>query len=111
MECRRRWHRHVHRTGTERAAGQAIETLHCNVSTITSISTINRKDVLSQCLPTIITRVAASSRHLLDMPKHILSTTDTLNIVADSWCRRNRPESMNTDWGQSLLAYGLLAAV
>ncbi len=35
----------------------------------------------------------------------------TLDRVADSWCRRNRPESMNTDWGQSLLAYGLLAAV
>ncbi len=34
-----------------------------------------------------------------------------IDKVADSWCRRNRPESMNTDWGQSLLAYGLLRAV
>jgi unsaturated rhamnogalacturonyl hydrolase len=34
-----------------------------------------------------------------------------IDVVADSWCRRNRPESMNTDWGQSLLAYGLLAAL
>lgn len=34
-----------------------------------------------------------------------------IDTIADSWCARNRPESMNTDWGQSLLAYGLLAAV
>jgi unsaturated rhamnogalacturonyl hydrolase len=34
-----------------------------------------------------------------------------LDALADSWCRRNRPESMSTDWGQSLLAYGLLASV
>jgi unsaturated rhamnogalacturonyl hydrolase len=34
-----------------------------------------------------------------------------IDTIADSWCRRNRPESMSTDWGQSLLAYGLLAAV
>lgn len=33
-----------------------------------------------------------------------------IDTIADSWCRRNRPESMSTDWGQSLLAYGLLAA-
>lgn len=33
-----------------------------------------------------------------------------LDAIASSWCRRNRPESMSTDWGQSLLAYGLLAA-
>jgi unsaturated rhamnogalacturonyl hydrolase len=45
------------------------------------------------------------------MPKRSSSSADLLDIVADSWCRRNRPESMNTDWGQSLLAYGLLAAV
>lgn len=36
---------------------------------------------------------------------------EAIDVIADSWCRRNRPESMNTDWGQSLLAYGLLAAV
>ena len=35
----------------------------------------------------------------------------TIDVLADSWCRRNRPESMNTDWGQSLLAYGLMRAV
>src|SRR4051812_14915802 len=41
-----------------------------------------------------------------------LSPSDLpLDLVADSWCRRHRPESMNTDWGQSLLAYGLLATV
>ncbi len=34
-----------------------------------------------------------------------------IDRVADSWCDRNRPESMNTDWGQTLLAYGLTAAV
>lgn len=34
-----------------------------------------------------------------------------IDTIASSWCRRNRPESMNTDWGQSLLAMGLLAAV
>jgi unsaturated rhamnogalacturonyl hydrolase len=45
------------------------------------------------------------------MLKRTRSTADLLDLVADSWCRRNRPESMNTDWGQSLLAYGLLAAV
>jgi unsaturated rhamnogalacturonyl hydrolase len=48
------------------------------------------------------------------MPKRSASSADIIDIidiVADSWCRRNRPESMNTDWGQSLLAYGLLAAV
>jgi unsaturated rhamnogalacturonyl hydrolase len=45
------------------------------------------------------------------MARRTLSAADMLNIVADSWCRRNRPESMNTDWGQTLLAYGLLEAV
>lgn len=44
------------------------------------------------------------------MPKR-LSSAELLDLVADSWCRRNRPESMNTDWGQSLLAYGLLETV
>lgn len=37
--------------------------------------------------------------------------SDTINRLADSWCARNRPESMSTDWGESLLAYGLLRAV
>src|SRR5690349_8102949 len=45
------------------------------------------------------------------MPKLPSSPDALIDIVADSWCRRNRPESMNTDWGQSLLAYGLVAAV
>lgn len=39
------------------------------------------------------------------------SRSNAIDLIADSWCARNRPESMNTDWGQSLLAYGLLAAV
>ena len=39
------------------------------------------------------------------------AASDLIDIVASSWCRRNRPESMSTDWGQSLLAYGLLSAV
>ena len=38
------------------------------------------------------------------------ATSRAMHVVADSWCRRNRPESMSADWGQSLLAYGLLAA-
>lgn len=37
--------------------------------------------------------------------------TAAIDTIADSWCRRNRPESMSTDWGQSLLAYGLFAAM
>lgn len=45
------------------------------------------------------------------MPRTSASPHDLLDTIASSWCRRNRPESMNTDWGQSLLAYGLLAAV
>jgi unsaturated rhamnogalacturonyl hydrolase len=44
----------------------------------------------------------------MDSTEVLRASIDTL---ADSWCRRNRPESMSTDWGQSLLAYGLLAAV
>ncbi len=39
------------------------------------------------------------------------STATLIDRIADSWCARNRPESMNTDWGQSLLAYGLMKAV
>ncbi len=39
------------------------------------------------------------------------STIQTLNRVIDSWTERHRPESMNTDWGQALLAYGLAEAV
>lgn len=35
---------------------------------------------------------------------------ELIHRIADSWASRNRPESMNTDWGQALLAYGLLAA-
>jgi unsaturated rhamnogalacturonyl hydrolase len=51
--------------------------------------------------------------HTNTQPLHRLADDcrAALDQVADSWCRRNRPESMNTDWGQSLLAYGLLAAV
>lgn len=45
------------------------------------------------------------------MPKKPIPPAVLIDTIADSWCRRNRPESMNTDWGQSLLAYGLLAAV
>jgi unsaturated rhamnogalacturonyl hydrolase len=35
---------------------------------------------------------------------------ELINNICDSYCSRNRPESMNTDWGQSLLAYGFLSA-
>jgi unsaturated rhamnogalacturonyl hydrolase len=34
----------------------------------------------------------------------------TLTRTLASWASRHRPESMTTDWGQSLLAYGLLRA-
>jgi unsaturated rhamnogalacturonyl hydrolase len=37
-----------------------------------------------------------------------LTEKDILEQVSVSWCRRHRPESESTDWGQSLLAYGLL---
>ncbi len=44
----------------------------------------------------------------------VATTSDAIAAAVDrlveSWCRRHRPESMSTDWGQSLLAYGLLAA-
>lgn len=36
---------------------------------------------------------------------------ELIDAIVNSWCERNRPESMNTDWGQTLLAYGLLSAV
>lgn len=36
---------------------------------------------------------------------------ELIDRLADSWAGRHRPESMNTDWGQGLLAAGLLAAV
>lgn len=36
---------------------------------------------------------------------------ELIDRIADSWVARNRPESMNTDWGQALLAHGMLAAV
>ena len=42
------------------------------------------------------------------MAKKLHSPDDLINTIIDSWCSRNRPESMNTDWGQSLLAYGML---
>ncbi|MBS1911661.1 MAG: glycoside hydrolase family 88 protein [Bacteroidetes bacterium] len=45
------------------------------------------------------------------MAKRNATPVELMDAVADSWCRRNRPESMNTDWGQSLLAYGLLETV
>jgi len=45
------------------------------------------------------------------MRRPALTSRELLDTIADSWCRRNRPESMNTDWGQSLLAYGLLATL
>ena len=35
------------------------------------------------------------------------STRTTLTRMIDSWAERHRPESMNTDWGQALLAYGM----
>lgn len=34
-----------------------------------------------------------------------------LEAIALSWCRRHRPESESTDWGQSLLAFGLLRSL
>lgn len=36
---------------------------------------------------------------------------ELLEAVSVSWCRRHRPESESTDWGQSLLAYGLLRSL
>ncbi|MGE3800922.1 MAG: glycoside hydrolase family 88 protein [Candidatus Kapaibacterium sp.] len=39
------------------------------------------------------------------------STLQTLNHLIDSWSERHRPESMSTDWGQAVLAYGMATAV
>lgn len=39
-----------------------------------------------------------------------MNKTELINKICDSYCKRNRPESMNTDWGQSLLAYGFMQA-
>lgn len=39
-----------------------------------------------------------------------MTLTRAIDLIASGWAHRNRPESMNTDWGQSLLAYGLLEA-
>lgn len=37
-----------------------------------------------------------------------MSNKELLEEVSLSWCRRHRPESESTDWGQSLAMYGLL---
>ena len=39
-----------------------------------------------------------------------MSNKDLLEQISLSWCRRHRPESESTDWGQSLAMYGLLRA-
>lgn len=44
------------------------------------------------------------------MPKK-LSPEELLELVRTSWCERHRPESESTDWGQSLLMYGLLKSL
>src|SRR5579872_2938624 len=36
---------------------------------------------------------------------------EILQRVRTSWCKRHRPESESTDWGQSLLMYGLLKSL
>lgn len=40
--------------------------------------------------------------------KPVVSNKELLEQVSLSWCRRHRPESESTDWGQSLAMYGLL---
>ncbi len=40
-----------------------------------------------------------------------LSPEALLELVSTSWCARHRPESESTDWGQSLLMYGLFASI
>ncbi len=40
--------------------------------------------------------------------KPVVSNKELLEQVSLSWCRRHRPESESTDWGQSLVMYGLL---
>lgn len=37
-------------------------------------------------------------------------SANALTTISHSWCDRNRPESQSTDWGQSLLMYGLLSS-
>lgn len=39
-----------------------------------------------------------------------MNDRETIALLADSWVERHRPESMNTDWGQALLAYGMARA-
>lgn len=56
------------------------------------------------------------SVHTLRLDDHMTEQSiqdahQKIDILASSWCRRNRPESMSTDWGQSILARGLLDAV
>src|SRR5690242_12872148 len=36
---------------------------------------------------------------------------EILQRVRTSWCKRHRPESESTDWGQSLAMYGLLTSL
>lgn len=40
--------------------------------------------------------------------KPVVASKELLEQVSLSWCRRHRPESESTDWGQSLAMYGLL---
>lgn len=40
-----------------------------------------------------------------------MSEKELLEAVSLSWVRRHRPESESTDWGQSLLMYGLLRSL
>ncbi len=40
--------------------------------------------------------------------KAVVASKELLEQVSLSWCRRHRPESESTDWGQSLAMYGLL---
>lgn len=37
-----------------------------------------------------------------------MANKELIEAISLSWCRRHRPESESTDWGQSLLIYGLL---
>ncbi len=39
-----------------------------------------------------------------------MSNKEQLEEISLSWCRRHRPESESTDWGQSLAMYGLFRA-
>lgn len=40
--------------------------------------------------------------------KPVVASKELLEQISLSWCRRHRPESESTDWGQSLAMYGLL---